>query len=441
MSDDHLHLTRILLRAHEDGALEDRDLLDLYRAALVSACPACAAEDRLHRAERQLDEPIFSFYERLRSDLDASRDPEGDSVQERVARLLAAPRREWLGIIQEAMESYASPRIVVELLERARRLLPGAPQEVEAITEIIQHTALRLTGPDLDGFGHAATISALALRSCSLRVQDRLTEAKALVAMARLIVKRQRVTDALTLAELDLHEGALHRDIRDFPVAGELLSRAAWFYRLHNQHLDTYRALLLLADVERQSGRYREALHLLDAAQDCILPDPPEPATFRLDAQRALVLADAGSYSQARAVVSRIRERRLPAVGPGPQFRLRWTEGRIALGLDELEEAETALLDARAITRSMNDSVDTALVSLDLALVHLRAGRRQPLEEIAAFLQPLLGEEGFHEEAKAALGLLIDAIQRRELSQKLVRQLYVYLSQSRNDPRMKFSRS
>jgi tetratricopeptide (TPR) repeat protein len=80
------------------------------------------------------------------------------------------------------------------------------------------------------------------------------------------------------------------------------------------------------------------------------------------------------------------------------RLRLRWLEGRIALGLDDLETAAEHLNAVRQGFRLADQSFDAALASLDLALVYTRQGRTQEIialagEMIATFRALKIGRE------------------------------------------------
>ena len=122
------------------------------------------------------------------------------------------------------------------------------------------------------------------------------------------------------------------------------------------------------------------------------------------------------------------------------QLRLQWLDGKIAYGLGQDAEAERALSSAREGFRVQGIGYDAAMVSLDLALIYLRQGRRSELIRLAEEMHEIFKAGDVHREAVAALLLFEEAVRTETLSAELVQELSWYLKRAQGNPEMRFKR-
>jgi hypothetical protein len=126
----------------------------------------------------------------------------------------------------------------------------------------------------------------------------------------------------------------------------------------------------------------------------------------------------------------RAREPGQPARGPAQSVRLRWLEGKLARELGRLEDAETALKEARDAFLADDIAIDAALVSLDLAILYMQRGEIAALKELAAEMRPIFESGDVHPEALAAVLLFQQAAEAEDVTRALVDQVAARLQRT-----------
>jgi hypothetical protein len=112
-------------------------------------------------------------------------------------------------------------------------------------------------------------------------------------------------------------------------------------------------------------------------------------------------------------------------------LRLRWTEGKIVLGLGRTGDAEAVLREVQRefLTRGMG--YDAGLVSLDLAILYAQERRTDELKRLAAEMAPIFESRDVHREAMAALLMFRSACEEERMTVELATQLAVQLRRQR----------
>lgn len=119
------------------------------------------------------------------------------------------------------------------------------------------------------------------------------------------------------------------------------------------------------------------------------------------------------------------------------RVRLRWAEGRIAVGLGRTQEGINLLTKVRAEFVSRKIWFDAALVTLELAVVFLQQGRADMVKTLAAHLAPIFQSNGVHQEAMAALTLFRKAAEQQKVTLEMARRLVAWLRKAQHDPNLK----
>lgn len=287
-------------------------------------------------------------------------------------------------------------------------------------------------------------------------LQDLRADAWGAIAVARRVASDLRGADAaiaracdhlrrgtgepLVRARLLTQTASIRTSQRRFDEAERLLARVIAIYRrVGDAHLEG-RALISLAnaqsyrgDAETAIATLAQALPRIDAARD---PRLLQAAKHNLMSG----LIEVGRPREALALLPAVRAltrrsgKRLDAV------RLEWLEGQLAAELGREREAEEKLRSARAKFIAEKIGYDAALVSLDLAALHLAAGRLDAVKRLAAEMVPIFQSRDVHREAVAALSLFQQAAAAETLSGAMLRDLTSYLGKARNDPRLRFER-
>jgi tetratricopeptide (TPR) repeat protein len=222
-----------------------------------------------------------------------------------------------------------------------------------------------------------------------------------------------------------------------FPEAIELLERAIDLYKEgrpeqrdpHQASRSTLKkglALLQSGETARAVEVLRDATRLLDAAR--------EPRLLLVLKHNLLsCLVRLGRLTEAQAFLPEVRSLGREVGSPLDALRLRWIEGRLALGLGERETAEEALREVRLGLVFREIAFDAALVSLELAALLLESGRTTEVKEMAREMVPIFLSQEIHREALAALAVFQSAALLETATAEMARQVAALLDRSRSD--------
>src|SRR4029077_5665614 len=226
--------------------------------------------------------------------------------------------------------------------------------------------------------------------------------------------------DALTGAQILSFVASLRISQGRFGEATELIDRAIAVYReARDRHLEG-KALIQKGTVLGYVGLYPEAVRIVQRGLSRI--DLLEDPSLLVTARHNLIwyLNESGRHEEA---LNNLQATWAVYLDLGDQthlIRLRWLEGRICRDLARLDQAETALREARDGFIERGISFDAALVSLDLATVFVHQGRTGELKRLAAEMVPVFESRDVHQEALAALLLFRQAADAEEVTLGLV---------------------
>ncbi len=123
------------------------------------------------------------------------------------------------------------------------------------------------------------------------------------------------------------------------------------------------------------------------------------------------------------------------------KLRLRWLEGKIAHVQGDLERSRTAFEEVREAFIERSLAYDAALVSLDLAAVHLQEDRFADVLQLAGEMLVVFRTLQIDREAIAAIFFLERAAAAREVSLSLLAELAAYFKRARQQPGLAFEPS
>jgi tetratricopeptide (TPR) repeat protein len=430
-----LHVTRALLEAVVRGDLPARALAEVAQEHLMNLCPDCRSEIEAFRAVRRepvdYHEAFARVYRRLEAEAPAI-EAERRATESELADLLALTPEARLRRVGRSRRRFRSRALVERLLTASREAWTERIEESFHLAALAEVVHRRSGGPDAD----ALRAHALALKGNARRALGDLHGADRDLSAGRRLAREGEITDTFVCAELDSLEGVLRRHQRRFGEAEELLARAAVLYSVVGQEEDSARALLALAITYGVQGLPQDAgeavssaLRHLDAAATPVL-------YLRARFHQAHFLHDAGEHRQARQFLTEDAVLYAEHADDLVLRHLRWLEAKIAMGLDEDEDAEAALL---AVREALGDHpLDQAHVGLDLALLYLKQGRLAEVKEVAAEAVALFQAQAVHREALGALLLFREAADRELLTRGLVRNLGLYFEQAKADPGLRF---
>lgn len=131
-------------------------------------------------------------------------------------------------------------------------------------------------------------------------------------------------------------------------------------------------------------------------------------------------LVEMGAYRETRELLAATRELFDRDTSFLNRLRLRWLEGRIALGLDELDAAAEHFDNVRQGFKLVDKSFDAALASLDLAMVYARQGRPRDIMALTGEMIATFRALGIAREAIASLVVLRKACDQPAASAELL---------------------
>ena len=236
---------------------------------------------------------------------------------------------------------------------------------------------------------------------------------------------------------LDLRASLL-RAQRRFDEALRLLQRAIRIFLQLGERHRAGRALLSMSTVHHVAGEPEKSIPLLHQALGLV--DPDREPRLLLVALHNLVhsLAETSRFMEAQKLLVKARPlyRQFPhRWSTNPRH---WVEGKVARGLGQHQVAEELLLKARDGFLAEDAAFDTALVSLDLALLYAEHGRIAEVKRIAEEMMPIFSSRQIHREALAALAFWKQAVDAERAGAELVNGVAAFLKRARHDPDLRF---
>ncbi|HEY2295360.1 MAG TPA: tetratricopeptide repeat protein [Thermoanaerobaculia bacterium] len=236
---------------------------------------------------------------------------------------------------------------------------------------------------------------------------------------------------------LDL-KASLRRAQRRFDEALRLLQRAVDLFLAHGERHRAGRSLVKTSTVHHHAGNPERAISALNRSIPLI--DPEREPRLLLCARHNLIfyLAEIDHFQEAQRLYRDARPLYRSFNEPWIQNRRRWVRGKIARGLGQLQQAEAQFLAARDGFIAEGIPYDTALVSLELALLYAEQGRMEDLKRLAAEMVPIFASRHIHREALAALTFFQQAVEAETAGAELVAKVAAYLRRAEGDPGLAF---
>ncbi|HSS51510.1 MAG TPA: hypothetical protein VLX28_21410 [Thermoanaerobaculia bacterium] len=389
-----------------------------------------------------------------------------------------------LAIVEEQSRSFMKPLdwqglehallavspYLVEDLALEPKTLEGERREAEAIWSALQPFPMEYRRRLIELFPHASRSWVLAVTLCGASVRAASCDAQEALGLADLSLwiagqvpgeaRRCRVQGYCWA-----HMGNARRVATDFDGADEAFAQAWALWRtgadFDSELLPEWRLLSLEASLRRAEQHFSEAMDLLDRARSAshgnmaatarILVKKSNVFEHMGDSERALaVLLEAAPFVEAAAdpdlllalrfntadnlghlekweaaaaLLPKVREVVAQQGGEMNRLRLVWLESRIAAGLRRPEEAKAALEQVRQRFTDLELPYEAALVSLELAILWLQAGRNAEAALIAVEMKWIFDDKKIQREALAALKLFCDAAEQEAATVELARRV------------------
>ncbi|HEX9940822.1 MAG TPA: hypothetical protein VGG03_02300 [Thermoanaerobaculia bacterium] len=339
----------------------------------------------------------------------------------------------------------------LEGLLKAPRHLQGRPT-CEALLE--RSWALRHEDPDeMLRFARCAAILADHLNGRGLSSQEVADfRCRAWVELGN----AYRVTD-----ELDLAEEALNRATELFLLGtGDEILGARLFTALasqfgarrsfapaltllgivadiHHRYGDEHlagRALVKKGIYTGYQGDAEEAVHLIRQGLSAADERRDPRLVFSALQSLAWFLVDCGRFREARFALWNLRQRKLDMGGRVNELKVRWLEGHIFVGLEQLDFAERALRQVKQGFEEAGLTYKAALAGLELGAVWLRQGYLKEAERVVLESTDVFVCLRIQREVLASVLLLRKAARRRRLTLGLLNAVIQSLHQAERDP-------
>lgn len=258
------------------------------------------------------------------------------------------------------------------------------------------------------------------------RVLGELRSAETSFREAERFLSKSMTGNEIVRADVLQFKASLRRAQRCFPEALSLVDQALTIYREHNDSRSSGVSLLkakILEDGEDLAG----AIRILQELQEELDLDREPLLAAYARHNLVLCLTEAGHYQEAEQLLPQVREQ-LAAQGKALNLvRLRWTEGKIALGLGRAAEAEKNFREVQKDFLEKGMGYDAALVSLDLAILYARGHRASELKRLAAEMAPIFDSRDVRRESLAALLMFRNACDEERMTVELATQLALEL--------------
>jgi tetratricopeptide (TPR) repeat protein len=352
------------------------------------------------------------------------------------ARLERRSPSERLALVEEARD-FQAWALVERLCAESERTAASDPRRAVELAKLALRAAEKVTEGEVSALrlqGHALVFLANAHRAAGGPA-----EARAAFDRGRPLWEAGATGDPGWLDGsrlLDL-EASLLRDEGEPAAALDRLEQAI---AICSSRDALGRLLLIKATTLESLGLYVEALDTLSQAEPLIDPEREPRNLCVLQFNRVVNLCHLGRHAEAERALPGLRGLVGQLDNAMDQVRLSWLEGRIAAGLGRTPEAIERFSGVRDEMAARGIRYDEALVSLELAELHLREGHTAQVKALARQMEPVFRDQGVHEEARKALDLFRRAVERETVTAELARRLVVYLYRAQGNPKLRFER-
>ena len=196
--------------------------------------------------------------------------------------------------------------------------------------------------------------------------------------------------------------------------------------------------LLSQARLAKEMGKLEHAVEILRQANEIAVPDGDERVVLCIQHSLADNLSKLDCFAEAEALLPAVIDLSRRCGGEVDLLRLQWIEGRVAAGLGRWEEGIATLRKVRGEFASRQMSYDTALVSLELAVLYSEQGRAEEVKILARHMVPMFRTRNVPPEILDALSLFRRAAERERVSVELGRKVLTYLRKARRTPGLRF---
>jgi transcriptional regulator with XRE-family HTH domain len=263
----------------------------------------------------------------------------------------------------------------------------------------------------------------------ALRVDGKLRAAGAEIARARQLWEAGAAGDPCRILpewRLPDLEASLRRDLRQFEAALELLDQA----HAAAPPEAIGRILLKRAFTLEQAGDNPGAAAALSEAAPLIEAGGERRQIFAVAFNLTVNLVHCRRFDEAMGRLADLRRLAASLGNKTDATKVLWLSGRIAHGLGRQGEARAAFERARDDFAARQQGLQTAMVSLELAVLHLEEGRTAEVQALAGAMAWVFRTGGIEREALAALRLFCKAAHEERVTLEGARSLVAVLEKA-----------
>jgi len=440
-----VHLTLETCLAVCRGELSPEVFLRAVHRHLVEVCAGCARQWRAARrvaggaepfpARRAAGDPLElrplpAEHRLLRPAHLAARERllgrllrERRDARTELARLVAERPAARLRRFERARTGLASAALAEILIEASRERARTDPADAADLASLVPRVLDRAPGGNVEAWARVLAARAEAHRANALRILGELRAADRVFEELRERKTLVAASDRSALAEILSLEASLRFGQDRYREAIEILGHAL---PLQIEAGDTTGATKTA--IKKAMARYAlnepgAALAELEDLASGLDPERDLYFLISVVAAQVVCLCALGRAGEAESRLAAHRHFFDLFNDETAESTLLGLDGRIALGLGRLAEAEAAFTTARDGFLALGRDYDAILASLALATVLFEAGKTRELRRLAAELVPTFRARGVAREALAALRLLAHATAADELTRELLDRL------------------
>jgi tetratricopeptide (TPR) repeat protein len=251
------------------------------------------------------------------------------------------------------------------------------------------------------------------------RVHDDLPQAEAAMAWA-MELHGHGTGSPLLLARLADLSASLFCDQRRFREAFRMLDTAHILYRQQGEQHEAGRVLIMKGLYTGYTGNPEEGLQLLAQGLASIERERDLRLAFHTLHNILLFRVELGEFEEAQRQIRGMRPLYAEHAGPIEQVKLCGIEGKIAAGLGDYARAEELFRQVRRDLDAEGLGYQAALISLDLAAVCMRLGKKAEVRQLVDEMVATFRAVGVEREAMAAMLMLTDAVARDQTTLELL---------------------
>lgn len=367
------HITAEVWQQFKERRLSPESFIYLLAQHVKDLCPECAEEIVRQYSESEAGSDGPSLDEQLQIAIPRT----GQQFQAAVRlmeRLEKLPRSDRADALRDDPEA-RGPAVVSVLVREAQKHVSKDASAAYVWAELAV-LAARLSCLEEMDLGMLAS----AHHANALRALGDLQGAEAGFGPALAHLENRPAPDPMIASEIGSLYGSLLIDLRRLPDALEVLDRAFADAKSVEDSKRAGKALAQMAITHDHLGRPELAVYFGKRALSHVGFD--DPLTLPIAFNLLHDLLHAGRVFEAWEEYMMY----LPEFPEAWRPKLLWFEGSLAVAQGDAGTAETAFLEVRRHYRKAGDSLNVAMVCLDLSELYLEVGRESEIPELASYV-------------------------------------------------------